>query len=49
MAKLTPYFERRHPWRERLIAIIAIINLLLVFFDLSYLENLETRFLDIVN
>jgi hypothetical protein len=33
------YFERRHPWRERLIAILALINLGLVFFDLSYLHG----------
>lgn len=37
MAKITPYFERRHLWRERLIAILALINLGLVFFDLGYL------------
>ncbi len=37
MAKYTPIFERQHPWRERLIAIIALINLVLVFFNISYL------------
>ncbi|MCU0545476.1 MAG: hypothetical protein MUE44_25455 [Oscillatoriaceae cyanobacterium Prado104] len=37
MSKNRPYFERRHPWRERAIAIFALINLLLVFFDTSYL------------
>lgn len=37
MAKHSPYFERRHLWRERLIAILALINLGLVLFDLSYL------------
>jgi hypothetical protein len=37
MAKYTPHFERQHPYRERLIAIIALINLVLVFFNASYL------------
>ncbi|MBD2346039.1 hypothetical protein [Anabaena subtropica] len=37
MTKYTPHFERRHLWRERLIAIIALINLVLVFFDISYI------------
>ncbi len=37
MAKYTPHLERRHLWLERIIAIIAVINLVLVFFDLSYL------------
>lgn len=37
MAKFIPYFERHNLWRERLIAILALINLGLVFFDLSYL------------
>ncbi|MBE9170213.1 hypothetical protein IQ238_22740 [Pleurocapsales cyanobacterium LEGE 06147] len=37
MAKYKPYFERRHPWLERLIAILALLNLGLVLFDLSYL------------
>lgn len=32
-----PYFDRRYPWRERSIAILALINLVLVFFDLTYL------------
>ncbi|WP_026731105.1 hypothetical protein [Fischerella sp. PCC 9605] len=37
MAKFRPYFDRRHPWQERLIAILALINLGLVFFDFTYL------------
>nr|MCU0537315.1 hypothetical protein [Hydrococcus sp. Prado102] len=37
MPKFIPYFERNHLLRERLIASIAIINLVLVFFNLSYL------------
>ncbi|MFQ4142134.1 hypothetical protein [Chlorogloeopsis sp. ULAP02] len=37
MAKYTPHFERQHLWHERLIALIALLNLLLVFFNASYL------------
>jgi len=39
MARIKPYFERRYPWRERGIAILALINLLLVVFDLTYLYS----------
>lgn len=39
MAKIKPYFERRYPWRERGIAILALINLVLVVFDLTYLYS----------
>ncbi|MES1024492.1 hypothetical protein ABN584_16505 [Gloeocapsa sp. BRSZ] len=39
MPKLKPYFERRYPWRERGIAILALINLILVIFDLTYLYS----------
>ncbi len=38
MVKLKPYFERHYPRLERLIAIIALVNLVLVFFDLTYLN-----------
>lgn len=38
MVKFVPYYHRRHPWRERLIAIITVLNLGLVFFDISYLQ-----------
>ena len=38
MTKFTPDFERRYPWCDRLIAIIAAFNLMVVFFDLSYLQ-----------
>ncbi|TVQ07077.1 MAG: hypothetical protein EA368_15555 [Leptolyngbya sp. DLM2.Bin27] len=38
MVKFKPYFERRYPRLERLIAIIALINLTLVIFDLTYLN-----------
>jgi hypothetical protein len=37
MPKFIPYFERRHFVRERLIASLAVINLVLVFFNISYL------------
>jgi len=37
MAKSRPYFDRRHPWQEHLIAILTLLNLGLVFFDLTYL------------
>lgn len=37
MPKFIPYFERRHFFRERLIASLAVINLVLVFFNISYL------------
>jgi hypothetical protein len=37
MTRFTPDFERRHFFRERIVAILALINLGLVFFDLSYL------------
>ena len=39
MAKFKPYFDRRYPWRERAIAILGLLNLGLVFFDLSYLSR----------
>ncbi|PPS42720.1 hypothetical protein [Chroococcidiopsis sp. TS-821] len=39
MPKLKPYFERRYPWRERGIAILALINLILVLFDATYLYS----------
>jgi hypothetical protein len=39
MVRYKPYFERRYPWLERLIAIIALVNLGLVLFDLSYLSG----------
>lgn len=37
--------SRRHPWFNRLMAIIAVVNLFLVFFDLSYVpwRNLYFR------
>ncbi|PSR16360.1 hypothetical protein C8255_18240 [filamentous cyanobacterium CCP3] len=38
MVKFRSYFERHYPKLERAIATIALINLGLVFFDLSYLS-----------
>ncbi|PSN13650.1 hypothetical protein C7293_15100 [filamentous cyanobacterium CCT1] len=38
MVKFRSYFERHYPKLERTIATIALINLGLVFFDLSYLS-----------
>lgn len=38
MVKFKAYFDRHYPQAERIIAIIALINLGLVFFDLSYLN-----------
>lgn len=38
MVKFRSYFERHYPKLERVIAAIALINLGLVFFDLSYLS-----------
>ncbi|HEY9735759.1 MAG TPA: hypothetical protein V6D06_05730, partial [Trichocoleus sp.] len=38
MVKFKPFFERHYPRVERAIAIIALINLGLVFFDLTYLS-----------
>ncbi|MBD1909135.1 MULTISPECIES: hypothetical protein [unclassified Leptolyngbya] len=38
MVKFKPNFERRYPRLERVIAIIALINLIFVFFDLTYLS-----------
>ncbi|RUR85883.1 hypothetical protein ACF3DV_23935 [Chlorogloeopsis fritschii PCC 9212] len=37
MPKFKPYFDRRYRVRERLIAILALLNLGLVFFDFTYL------------
>ncbi|MBF2062830.1 MAG: hypothetical protein IGS39_00110 [Calothrix sp. C42_A2020_038] len=37
MAKNLPHYDHINLWRERIIAIIAFINLLLVFFDVTYL------------
>lgn len=37
MVKFRSYFERHYPRLERIIAAIALINLGLVFFDLSYI------------
>jgi hypothetical protein len=37
MTRFTPYFERRHFLVERAIAILALLNLVLVFFNLSYI------------
>jgi hypothetical protein len=36
MPKFQPPFDRRHLWRERLIALLALLNLGLVFFNLTY-------------
>jgi len=36
MVKFKPYFERHYLRIERVIALIALINLVLVFFDLAY-------------
>lgn len=47
MVKFRPYFEQQYPQRERCIAILALVNLLLVFFDLSYL-NLRNVYLQVV-
>ncbi|WP_035988044.1 hypothetical protein [Leptolyngbya sp. KIOST-1] len=38
MVKFRSYFERHYPKLERIIATIALINLGLVFFDLSYIS-----------
>lgn len=38
MVKFKSYFERHYPDLERIIAIIALINFALVFFDLTYLS-----------
>ena len=38
MVKTKPYFERHYPRLERIVAIIALINLALVVFDLTYLN-----------
>ncbi|WOD41655.1 hypothetical protein [Nodosilinea sp. E11] len=38
MVKFKPYFERRYPRLERIVAIIALINLALVAFDLTYIS-----------
>lgn len=38
MVKFKSYFERRYPRLERIIAIVALINLGLVFFDSTYLN-----------
>ncbi|MBD2109162.1 hypothetical protein [Nodosilinea sp. FACHB-13] len=38
MVKFKSYFERHYPNLERVIAIIALVNLALVFFDLTYLN-----------
>lgn len=38
MVKFKPFFDRRYPGVERIIAIVALINLGLVFFDLTYLN-----------
>ncbi|MGF1567839.1 MAG: hypothetical protein ACFCVD_07185 [Nodosilinea sp.] len=38
MVKFKPYFERHYPQLERVVAIIALINLALVAFDLTYLS-----------
>lgn len=38
MVKFKSYFERHYPHLERLIAIIALINLVVIFFDLTYLN-----------
>ncbi|MBD2310267.1 hypothetical protein H6G20_01040 [Desertifilum sp. FACHB-1129] len=37
MVHYKPYFERRYPWIERCVALLALLNLALVFFDLTYL------------
>ncbi|PZV07188.1 MAG: hypothetical protein DCF32_07970 [Leptolyngbya sp.] len=36
MVKFKSYFERHYPYLERAIAIIALVNLVLVVFDLTY-------------
>lgn len=38
MVKFKPYFERHYPRLERVVAIIALVNLALVAFDLTYLN-----------
>jgi hypothetical protein len=38
MVKFKSYFERRYPRIERIIAIVALVNLGLVFFDFTYLN-----------
>ena len=38
MVKFQPDFERRHPRIARIVAIVALVNLGLVFFNLSYLN-----------
>ena len=38
---------RRHPWFNRLMAIIAVVNLFLVFFDLSYVPWRDLYLLEI--
>ncbi|WP_416670183.1 hypothetical protein [Egbenema bharatensis] len=47
MVKFRPYFESRYPKRERWIAILALVNLLLVLFDLSYF-NLRNVYLQMI-
>jgi hypothetical protein len=47
MVKFRPYFESRYPRRERFIAILALANLILVLFDLSYL-NLRSIYLQTI-
>lgn len=38
MVRFKPPFERRYPRTERIVAIVALINLGLVFFDFTYLN-----------
>jgi hypothetical protein len=38
MVNIKPYFERHYPRLESIIAVIALINLALVAFDLTYLH-----------
>ncbi|MCD8489364.1 hypothetical protein QQ054_37360 [Oscillatoria amoena NRMC-F 0135] len=41
MVHYKPYFERRYPWIERCVALLALLNLALVFFDkFNYVKNL---------
>jgi hypothetical protein len=38
MIRFKPYFDRHYPKLERIIAVIALVNLALVFFDITYLS-----------